>query len=406
MPEGVSLDVAITWTGAAGCAWHLYSLRHASQSRSVAAVRFLLAVLLGLLLLRGFAWLSGAAWLGRVSLAMAAMLPLAVTLFVEHVLRRHHPLWLKVTALGATVVLFTMNLAAGPGDAGRLLLAFACTVTGVVLANALALWRYRQAGLGQGEERVAQALLLVGLLAAPLALTDFRTHTGLGSVRLGAIGALLFSYVMLGSVVHTHGSGEWAARFAGLLMAALAFSGLLALAAHGIEPGPWWTNTLGGWPLAYAALLLVAVYVTGRTTRSSSMESAFLGWLQGVPLRSRADFIAALSRAPDAATHVVLGQADLRGHDARILARVDHGGTPVASLDRMRMLVAARDTALAEAAEQWVDLLEGLQMTHGFVVALDPATVVLVRLPATTSPAAAEQRLAVVRHLFGAVTGE
>ena len=58
MVDNVALDVAITWAGAAGCAYYLRSL-YAHGRPGSGAQRFLMLLFTSLLFVRGLAWLSG-----------------------------------------------------------------------------------------------------------------------------------------------------------------------------------------------------------------------------------------------------------------------------------------------------------------------------------------------------------
>ena len=111
-PNPVFADVAITWMGATGTALYLRSLGSAGWREHKAAIS--LASLLTLLLfLRGVAWWQSEPALMRVVLAVATLLPLSVTLFCERILRRHHPLWLKLLSVLVSGAFFIFNLIVG-----------------------------------------------------------------------------------------------------------------------------------------------------------------------------------------------------------------------------------------------------------------------------------------------------
>jgi hypothetical protein len=159
----------------------------------------------------------------------------------------------------------------------------------------------------------------------------------------------------------------------------------------------WWHATLNAWPVAFAWMLLTGIVVSGAAIASDASNSEFLRWLAQVPMTSSAGFLGSLGDSPDASTHLLLKAADLSDYRAETLAQLAKASDGVVSLRRARALRA--DSALAESAEQWIDILERLQMTHGFLASRDPLTIALVSLPAATSAAAAEARLRVVQHL-------
>ncbi len=356
-------------------------------------------ILAGLLFVRGFDWVDTKDLLDRVTLALAACLPLSITLFLERVLRRHHPLWVKLFALGTTIIFFVTSVATRLPSYRFWLLAFAACLTSVVLVNGALLLGRNRAQLAVGENRLASLLILLAFITAALVLTDFHTLTGIGSARLGAIAALLFVYSMLGAALRSVETLVWLGRFALLLGLAAGLSGLIALATQSQSIEFWWRATLAAWPVSYAWMILTGIVVNSRELSVESNTNDFLRWMARVPLSSPQAFCAALAGAPDAQTHLFLEHDELADYDAAILARFPLSDEAIVSLTRARQFRHANDDALAEPSEQWIDLLERTQMTHGFLARRCPLAVFLLNLPATTSAAAAEMRLRVMQHV-------
>jgi hypothetical protein len=396
--DGIARDVAITWTGAVGCWLYLWLLyRHGRQGTG--PQRFLLIILGALLFVRGFDWLSGEVAIGRITFAIAVWLPLAITLFVERVLRRHSPLWVKLVSLATPIVFFPVSLIAGPSRYPAWSLGFAICFVAVMLINGILLLMRRRSTLSVGENRVAVTLVLLAFISAPLVASDFRTGIGFPSVRLGAIAALLFTYSMVAVATRRSSVLTSVSRYLLLLASALLLSGLLALAKSGGSPGDWWAATLSALPLAFAWVILTAIAVNVRTLSLESGSQEFLDWLSQVQFASPDAYLRALGRAPDAQTHVLLGPPELQEYDLTVLTDGCVGPDTTVSLDRVRKLAVENGNTRADWAEQWVDLLERTGMTHGFMVRSAPPSVFLLRLPATTSSVAAQIRLAVMKHL-------
>ena len=99
-----SVDVLVTWVGAVTLIRYRYALgRRRERSALEKRTGFLISALALLLLLRGFAWLGDDdRLLGAVMLLPANTLPLAMTLFVEGLLRRHVARWIKWLAVALT----------------------------------------------------------------------------------------------------------------------------------------------------------------------------------------------------------------------------------------------------------------------------------------------------------------
>jgi hypothetical protein len=399
LPDQVVIEAAISWSAAAGCAFYL-STMFRDRARS-GPLLFLVLLLAALLTVRGFGWLRGDGRLTTLSFAFATWLPLAVTLFIERVLRRHHPLWVKLLALGTSSVFFLSNLIPGLFSQRLWMQAFGVCFAVVLVVNGALLLAQRNSSVSAAERRLIDLLLLVALISAPLVLSDFRTLLPVFPMRLGGLAALLFVYAMLGSVVLSLGVVQWLLRFATLLLSGFILSMLLAFALQGLSARAWWRTSLDLWPLAFAWMLLTGVVVSRLALAASGRSNAFLNWLASAPLESASRLLSDLGRAPDSSAHLVLRGEDLRDYAGAVLTRLALASDGVVSLSAARR--TQQDPRLAESAEQWMDLLERAQMTHGFIACPAPLCIVLVSLPATTSTAAAEARLRVLQRVLKAL---
>lgn len=397
MISSAFMDASVTWAGAAGSAFYLgYLYRHGH--RGMGAQAFLVFILAALLLVRGFSWITDSPSLERLTLAIAAWLPLGISLFVERTLRRHHPLWVKLWALLGCVAFFGMTVFVGSTTFERWLVPFAAFMALTLLINGTLLLTRPRSELGAAENRLASVLFLLAFLSSGLAVTDFRTTMDVGPVRLGAIAALLFVYAMLGSSLRSVGPLVWAARFLRLLALAVVLSGLIALAN---EPSliSWTSATLAILPITYAWMLLTGIVVNSRELTQESFTDEFMHWLMRARLGTSEAFIADLAHAPDAATHATLGRADLADYSMETLARFPSTRNGIASLPEARRVARLSNSDLVESAEQWVDLLERTQMTHGFVARGEPPAVFVMNLPTTSAGTVAETRLSVMQHI-------
>lgn len=394
--EPVVADVAVTWMGAVGCALYLRFLLGGAGWRGQQALALLAALLTLLLFLRGVAWWQHGPWLSRTVLAVATLLPLAITLFCERILRRHHPLWLKLLAAAVTGGFFVFNLVAGLVGRSAWQVAFITGFAVVVLANGILLLQLRKARLGGNEMRLARALVVVALLSIPLLISDFRTLIGHPPVRLGAIGALLFVYVMLSAAANRLSPGRMIVKLSGWLVAAAALS--LAFAAiAGLEPTMLRARFWLGLPVAYAWLLLTLVFISVRALSSQHRANDFLRWLQRAPLRDMDGFVASLEAYPATEDYRALHADDLGDYDLDLLWRVSDSTGPVSlQWARAQRLSPQADMA---AAEQWLDMLERYEMTHALPVSRSRPLVVLLNLPDTAPDSVEMLRAGIVLHL-------
>ncbi len=399
MVDALLGDVAVTWLGAAGCALyfqHLWSGREGSPAAK--ATLFLFGVLAFLLAVRGFYWIYRDPLLGRCVFFAAALLPVAITLFAEHMTRRHHPLWLKAFALGATATFLVLDAAIALPQRPELVVAFLAALLVVLAGNGWELLVRGATDLSAAEITRCRALVVAAVAALPLVGTDFREVLGFPPVRLGALGALLLCYVL----VHFSASGSIVAtlvrRLAVAASASIALAATFAVASHGLSAAAA-AAALRGLPVAFAWVLLTAVFMQLRSVRTEAARQGFLRWLLHARLDDLEGFLASLRRLPLARDHVVLAGPDLADYRVEQLLEFARERRDPASLAEARSWLRASDAGRIDVAEQLVDMLERHGMTHALVVAERPPVVVLLHLPPGPDAPLAELRAGVLQRL-------
>lgn len=399
MSDPVHIDVAITWLGAAGCAAYLWFLWSRPAGSAEARVElFLFGALAVLLFLRGFWWTGLEPLLGRGVFAAATLLPLALTLFVEHVLRRHHPLWLKLLGGGTTVAFFALNLVGSLAESEPALIAFLSCVVLVLGANAvlLVLERGGDRDLSQRESSMAGALVFAALISLPLAATDFREQIPGVPVRLGGLGALVVIYGLL--TVETAGTFvlPLAARVVVMSGFAVALAGAFALVALSLGL-PWREAMWWSLPVALAWTLLTAVVTRMIALHAEATAGSFLRWLLHARLDSLDGFLVSLRHLPVAAGYVALRAEDLRDYRLDLLFGLSEAKRGSLSVSAARSWIAQGYNL--DAAEQLVDLLERHQMSHALLVSREPPLVLLLQLPQATDRYVGETRAALIQRI-------
>lgn len=396
MTDPAYTDVAVSWLGAAGCGAYfgfVWSRRAGSAQARVELLLF--GTLAVLLFLRGFWWTTREPLLGRAVFAAATLLPLAITLFVEHVLRRHHPLWLKLLGAGTTVAFFVLNLAGALADRAPALIAFLSCVVIVLGANGVLLVRER-GDLSERESSMAGALVFAALLSLPLAVSDFREQVPGIPARLGGLGALVVIYGLL--TVESAGSLvlPLAARVALMSAFAVALAGAFALI--GVSLGfPWHEAMWRGLPVAVAWMLLTAIVTRMIALHAESRAGSFLRWLLHARLDSLEGFLVSLRHLPVATDYVALRGQDLRAYRLDPLFELAEAKRGSLSVSVARSWIAQGRNL--DAAEQLVDLLERHQMTHALLVSREPPLVLLLQLPQATDRYVGETRAAVIQRI-------
>ena len=405
-----SVDVLVTWVGAVTLIRYRYALgRRRERSALEKRTGFLISALALLLLLRGFAWLSDDdRFLGAVMLLPANTLPLAMTLFVEGLLRRHVARWIKRLAVALTIAAATTTIVVRSFSGtspwpNYVLLASLLVMMGVL---GLTLARRDRASLSRSENGLVRACLLVTLLALPLVATDFRFDVEWSLPRLGTIGTLLFCYTLLRRP-EEHAHLAWWARDIGRLLLRAAIVCLMLLVALRTAP-----SNLMAPLLALATTLVLAGAILERLSesRGSRSEAALLRWLSRPPASSLHGFVRELHHLPLTADALVIEERDLAMYDHDALCAALASGKPVHSLARLReeRTVRSESRQLASrGADQLTDLLERTEMTHVALLSSRPLRVLLANVPELPGAADAELALgAVVRHGQLAVAGD
>lgn len=404
-----SVDVLVTWVGAATLLRYRIALgRRRERSALERRTGFLISCIALLLLLRGFSWLRPEVrWLGIVMLLPATLLPLAMTLFTEGLLRRHVPRWTKWLAVALTLTAAVTTIVFGmvhTSDARVTYLLLGALLTMMSVLGVL-LARRERGSLSRSENGLVRACLLVTLISLPLVATDFRFDIGWPMSRLGTLGALLFCYTLLRRP-QEHARVLWWARDVGRLLLRAGVVCLLLLVALRTAPRDLLVPLF-----VLATALVIAVAIVDRLAQSnaSRTETALLRWLARPPATTLHGFVRELHHLPLTADALVVEQEDLVMYDYGALCAALATGRPVHSLARLREQRIAHGEGRVEAArgaDQLTDLLERAEMTHVALLTREPLRLLLANIPELPGAADAELALgAVVRHGQLAVAG-
>lgn len=393
--DPVRVDVLVTWLGAAGTFSYLaYLLRNRGRSLLESRTLALLLALGMLLLVRGFYWLEiGSTTLLVLTFIPATLLPLAMCLFVEGLLRRHLPRWLKVLGAGTTAIFFLLNVVGLLWVDRRVSLAFPLALLLVMACLGWVLVTRDRAALSPAENRLVRGCVTAVMLGLPLAASDFRLDLGWPSHRWGAVATLAF-VLTLARMTEVRETRSWLSREIPWLVAKTLFlAGIVRLLSGGAE----WAAIL---PPTTALVLLFALWERLRALAVLRRERGLLRWLAEAPADSLGAFVEALREYPLTEQHVLLGPAELEGYHPDALRRLFRGPSRVCSAAELRQARSARggDAAALDAAEQMLDALGRHEMTHACLLAADPLRLLLVNLPEITGGRDAELELEVIRR--------
>lgn len=399
MSVTVANDVTITWLGAIGCAFYFYFLLHQDEwTPGSKATVFLVGILTALLTIRGFFWIWGGAVLGRLVFAAATLIPIAATLFTEHLLRRHHPRWLKFSALGVSLFFTFANLVANLASNASLLLMFLTGLIFVLAGNAWFLMRASSNELTHNEVRIARVVILSAVVGIVLAITDFREEIPHIPVRLGALGPMLLVCVLLNQTEIMNVIHFFVIRPVLALAFSFILSGAFALSTHGAER-EWLQAAYQGFPVAVAWILLTVIVVRINLLSAENPGNQFLHWLLHARLETAEDFLSSLRKLGQTSQHIVLGKDELAGYAIdRLFEAVEQRYEPV-TLAEVRTWASAQGDNKVDAAEQFVDLMEKYEMTHALMLSRTAPLIVLLNLPHGANAAIGHLRAGVIQRV-------
>ncbi|MEM7480387.1 MAG: hypothetical protein AAF481_04380 [Acidobacteriota bacterium] len=390
-------DVIVTWAGAAGVtACLVYIHRRRTRSFLESRMMLLLYGLAALLWVRGWFWLDGDPRLRTLTLVPAALLPLAATLFVEGLLRRHGPLALKLLVAIGSVVMVVTAVVSKPGSQ----LAFRSLQGYLVLTLLLLFWlllRRDRGDLAAAENALVDAMTVATAVAIMVALTDFRLRPSWLDLRLGGIGGLLVVYASVAA-----GRRRPTVRSAVVGTAWTLAKAATVAAAVIVLWGDWSVSfAVPAFFVCLALVLLLAVVDKLRTMARDEETDSFRHWLLTADTRSLDTLVDSLERLKLAENHLVLRAADLRDYSVDGLVGNLAAGPPVRTLAELR-----REHASPEAAEQLVDLLESHGMSHLTLLSRQPPVLFLVALPDVAPAQDWLGDLAIVRKIAESLPAE
>lgn len=385
-------DAALAWIGALGISIYLRYI-HTRRSRSLLEQRMLLLLycLLAFCIARGFWSLFPGRWVSAATLAPAVLLPLAATLFVEGMLRRHVSLPLKIMVASGSVVFSIWNLLPSGRDA-----VFFKPFTGYVLVSIAWLgWvmiRRDRKDLASMENRYADAASMAFLTATLCSLTELGLRPAWLPYGLGGLGALMFLHTCVHLTDHRMRRKSILVDLARYLLEGAAIAGIYALVVHTSDA----QTILMVFLLSSSFVFIFGIRWRLRSLGRRRQDISLRRWLVDAEMGTLDAFIAALHHAPWGVQPLFLREDALTEYDHPTIGRYLAGRSGMATLGQLRTRLRS-SSGDRGAAEQLVDLLESNDMTHVALLGEDPLTLLLVNLPDVAGVEAASAEIALVQ---------
>ncbi len=373
-------DPILSFGGAAGSIAYIAHI-HRDRSRSYLELMMLVLLycLAALFISRGLYWLTEDERLQVPSFLPATLLPLAVALFVEALMRRHIRPAFKVFVAVGTLACFVLNLV--PLVSREDLWTISRVVTLGTFAGLAFMVAFRDRGAHSPmENRLISGFTTALAITFVLALTDLGIAPSWLHFRLGGIGGLIFVYIC---VRFTDPDESWVFVVrelfwvgAGALVVTSAFAVLAPDGATDLYVAIFFVS--------FSFVLLFTVLERLRGLRRDSQNTSFFRWLLETRTGSINDFIDSLHRLPLAREHRVVRGPDLDLYEPEEMGDVLEGTDAVCTLSSLRAGLVKRQHD-REGAEQLIGLLEQNGMTHVALLSQKPYAFLLLNLPQFTS---------------------
>ncbi|MGH8631424.1 MAG: hypothetical protein ACREU7_11770 [Burkholderiales bacterium] len=379
MPEEEALysDVIITWLGAAGVWGYVNFVLHNRTSSTLERnTLFLLYCALALLIVRGFQWLLAWPWLTYIRYLPVALLPLAVVLFGESLMRRHINLPMKVYVAAGTVVFVFLALFDLLREQRALLVSLAVFELSVIVLTGWMVWRTERSKLTSSESRLIGAVFVAAMVSVPLILTDYRDVFSWIPRRFGSAAPLILVYVL----VRLHHRADTVATVFREVIGMFVRASVVALSFMAISGNLVAREFLEFLPLSLVLVLVFTIFYRLKAVSVENRGVSFLQWLLHAKMSSFGSFVNSLRRLPLMREHLLLLETDLRDYDVQRLLAYLGKERRILSLTQLRQQ-AASESRGREVAEELVSLLEKHGMSHVGLASRQPASLLLLNSP-------------------------
>jgi len=350
--------------------------------------RFLFGLRVLMALFAGRAlWIATGSELFRVLILMgAALVPLAVLLLAEGLLRRHAPLWAKLWVAGGTLVLGLLAFWASPAlDPGRMAALMLFQLSGFAIGGWLVLARDR-ASLSRAENAAADRLALSLVLIVPLAMGDFLLiHLDL-PVQVSALGVLFLCWLAISLGRGPLGHRETVLSFLAITLGAGIAGGFVSVMAGLDRSGSILTLAV-----ILSAVLVAVLFVEARRLADEDRGASLLRYLADSRETEAEAFLRGLQAQPAIEGAALIEAAHLGDLDPDTLARI-FARAPV-------LRRADPPFSGGEEGDHIAHLFDRFGASHILLVRADPLRLFALSVPAMAASDRAETELALVQRM-------
>lgn len=349
--------------------------------RFLFAIRVTAALFIGRILIIA----TGIAAFRIIILLAAALIPLAVLLLTEGLLRRHAPSLIKGVIAGGAVVFGLLSFwYAGSIDPARLAGLLLFQMVGYGCAAWLILLRDKSS-LTLSENRVVTRLGLSLLVLAPASLSDFLFQWWGVPVQLSALAVLILCWLAIGLAKPGDGHRVSMLSIGVIIAAALLLGQVLAVLLQADLDG-----RLMLLALVFATLLSVVIFNDLRGILAEEHSLSILRHMATAPVMDAMAFLRDLQSHPLVEGAAIVSLDDLRDLDPAVLKGI-FKTAPV-------LRKSAPPALDPEAEEHVTHLFDRYAATHIMLVSEQPRLLIALSMPSLSSSPSLEMELQVLQR--------
>ena len=350
--------------------------------------RFLFGIRITMVLFLGRALmiLTGVEAFRILILFAAAVIPLAVLILTEGLLRRHAPPLIKAV-IGGGAVLFALSSVwySDNIDPARLFALLAFQLLGFLLSGWLIATRDR-AALSSGENAMVVRLGLSLILFIPLAAGDFLLlYVGL-PIQFSALGVLILCWLAIGLGRAHQGHRATLVNLGVMIGAAVIVGSMIGSFAELGRDGYLLTIAL-----IMTTLFVVAILNDARALRLEERSLGLLRQLADAPMDDPMAFLRSLQDNPQIEGAVLVSEDSLKGLEDNVLDTIFATAPVLRRTDPPQLGPVA--------ADHIAYLFERYSATHVMLAVPCPRVLVALSLPSLSASPSAELELQVVQRM-------
>lgn len=348
---------------------------------------FSLYIIQLLLLFRVLTWITGLKLFDALTLIVAGILPLAMIILTEGLMRRHAPKLVKMIAAGTAIAFIPLALLPESfAEPWRSIILLTAQIWGFATAGYL-VWTRDKSSLSSAENIIIERIALSIPVIIPLVITDFRIPDFESPVRLSGV-AILFMCWLTVSLERSHLKNSDMLRAFLILLSGSILAGVAI--SYLIETD--WTGYIQICVITLSATMVAVIYNDSISLRFDERRDSLLKHMAEGNIQKSASFLIGLRDHPLVDGAVILEEKDLKDFDKKLLKTVFGKD----ALQRKAEISNANSSAEAEQLK-W--LFERFNATHVILVSNKPLSLVALNMPSLSASPGAETELRAVQRM-------